>query len=231
MVLMSSCSSIKHTDFGKRKYLHLHSKATRTDSDLSDTDNALASASNTDTIPTQPTTNIGDNSAAITTNEIYASTEDLPLIAGDNSFTTLIYKVNPTPDDTSKTPRDEIVTEAAIKDQLKIMNPRFRWTKVLLIFALIFAAAVITLFFTINVASLLGELLIVLLIFDGLFTVVGISCGLIAKKAAKRLSTLSKDETELQRARKVSKAVNWLIAIFLAVPLLGMLGLVIYNNV
>jgi hypothetical protein len=132
--------------------------------------------------------------------------------------------------DDSLTMSGEDPTMYAIKDQVKIMDPYFKWSKVMLICSLILAAALVILFFTIDVFSPLGELLYVLLIFKALFGIIGFTSAIRARIAAKRLNSLSKDQTQLDRANKVRNVTKWVMFFFLLVPAAGLVGLVIVNN-
>ena len=223
-LLTASCASWKSSDFSKRKFLHLHSK-----------EQCAEKAENVEQVESSvrdESENTFQNFAEEQTPE--APVENFVASTDDQQDQIIFIEFVPTytksdlDDSLNLSSEDHLVY--AIKDQVKIMDPYFKWSKVTLIFSLILAVALVILFFTIDVFSPLGELLYVLLIFEGLFGVIGFTSAIRSRIAAKKLKGLSKDESQLDRADKVRGVTKWLLFFFLLVPIAGLIGLVIVNN-
>ncbi len=233
-LLTISCANRQFNDFSKRKYLR------------------LGASENCETIPhndsiysaIEDSNPINSVISVRHTSDADESTEPSQEVTADVAFTTtepnssfqasdiIVPEFTPFGDlDDSLTQSGEDPVAYAIKDQLKIMNPYFKWSRVMLVMSLILAAALVTLFFVLTTGSLVAEVLYVLLIFFALFSIIGISSAVRSRISAKKLQGLSKDEQQLQRTQKVRNVTKWLVFFFILFPIAGLLGLVVYNNV
>lgn len=230
LMLIGACAPMKSGNFNKRKYLNLkatdetHVSAAEFSSD---NDLTFSSGNNEKQIlyyypsQTNPETGLTDG-------------EDLTLNTENYSEVYLeipseIIESEAEPDD-SITMSGENRRLAMIKDELKIIEPQSKWANRLFIISLLFLAGLVALFFVLDIATPLWELLFVLLIFYGLFTAVGTVSAFRTFFATKRLDKLTQKDEEKAMSAKKRKNMAILLIFYIALPLLGLGGLIVMNN-
>lgn len=226
-LFLCSCSALKSGNFNKRKFLNLKSSNPREKVIEEDETTLQEEEPNLNLEQTTEWTEPSAFQAEESFSKDEFSTQSIPelVLMEDVSDYESEHEV-----DDSLTQSGEDPKLFAIRDQEKIMEPNFKWVKAMFVLALILAAALTVLFFTIA-AGFLVELLYVLLIFKGLFTIVGVASGIRARLSAKKLQGLTDEQEKVDKAKKVRKVAAVLLTIMIAIPILGLLGLVLYNNV
>ncbi|MCG8574979.1 MAG: hypothetical protein MI810_08865 [Flavobacteriales bacterium] len=220
LILLSSCGTSRWNNFNRKKHLNLKSL----DEVYGEQNEEVADSPQDETVIWEdPTSNEVENtpteSASFTTEESWTEPQETfeTNIEWEEDIQPLEVHETVAEDDPKK---NENVREVKIKELRKKLKKDHRWSWVSFIFFLLFLAAIGVLFFILNLANPVAELLYVLSIFGGLFLIVGSVSSFRALKRARELQKIAEKEEDKQYASKMVKKSITLITLYFSFPVI-----------
>lgn len=229
-LIVQSCGSVRWDNFNRKKHLKLKSKEVYTESeksqeevipeDLSYQPKAEQTYEEAPHESMDPKNTGFVEQAPSTTLEEQSDEEDsVPLV---------IVQTDEQLRSEDKPSKEDQIREAKIKELRKELRKSHKWSLVVFVPMVVFLVLLAVLFFTLNLANPVGELLWIVTLFAGLTLVLGVVSSARAISYSKQLKELSEDEEDHALARKMIRRSVIMLSLYALLPALLAGGLLLF---
>jgi len=213
VLILQSCGSFRWDNFNKRKHLNLKSKEVYSETETIEESEEYAYVKEYEEESFAEEVEMPETESMALENS--AQEEKIEPVYNEPLVIHYAEEVDRTADTPSK---EEKIKEAKIKQLRKDILKANKWSWIVFVPFLVFMALIAILFFTLNLANPVAELLWILTIFGGLTLILGFVSSARAIHYSGKLKELSKDENDRAFAKKMINKSVAMIILYLLLP-------------